>query len=262
MNKKFEIKNIYIKNVLYGDLNCSMEGVTHKKILTTLSIVQAYKGSYDIALDNLPQTSLCEGDVFIAPANVMQKITHHDNSNGIMQAHWVFIDAVINYEYHLDDFFNFPVSLDKSLNEVIFKHIKIIGETTNYFEKIKSAYSLLEILVNAGMPKTKTSPVKERLENFVFKNYSLNIKAQDIAKTLYCSIPQVFRYTQKFFGETPANYVNGVRLQHAEQKLIYTALPITDVALSVGFDDVSYFSKLFKKHYGYSPINYRKKYAI
>ena len=84
------------------------------------------------------------------------------------------------------------------------------------------------------------------------------LRAAEIAKHLYCSVPQVFRYTRKYFGLSPSNYINGIRLQQAEIQLRTTDRQITQIALACGFYDCAYFSKLFKKNYAESPLVYRK----
>lgn len=45
---------------------------------------------------------------------------------------------------------------------------------------------------------------------------------------------------------------------HAKRSLLFTALPVQDIALSLGYEDCAYFSRLFKKKTGLSPAHYRK----
>lgn len=60
-------------------------------------------------------------------------------------------------------------------------------------------------------------------------------------------------------GRPPMNYVNYYRIECAAEKLYATEDSITDVALSCGFNDLSYFSKLFKRQKGLSPRAFRQK---
>ena len=53
-------------------------------------------------------------------------------------------------------------------------------------------------------------------------------------------------------------YLNYVRLKHAQTALLTTNSSITDIALEYGFNDSNYFKDLFKKVYGKSPREYRK----
>ncbi len=262
MNNNLTINKLQIENLTLNSLNGIYEGVTHKKILSVLSIVQPLDGSYEISINNGEKFIANAMDVFIAPSSVMQELIHHDGKLGKMKSHWAFIDATVNDIYKFDEIFSFPVILNKKYNEQVYNLISTALNSVNAFEKMRCGYSLLEILYNESEKKQPTNSINTQIEIFVKNNYFLDIKAKDIAKNLFCSVPQVFRYTNKYYGVSPSNYVNGIRLQQAEIQLRYTLKSITEIAISVGFSDVSYFSKLFKRHYGDNPINYRKKYSI
>lgn len=70
-------------------------------------------------------------------------------------------------------------------------------------------------------------------------------------------ISRVFR---KFFGDTPTNYMNSIRLNYAARKLIHSDHSIVDVALESGFDNLSHFYHLFKQKYILTPGTFRKTY--
>jgi AraC-like DNA-binding protein len=260
MNKLL-IDKIDIKSLSAGGFEKKYDGVYHKKILDCLSIVQAVDGSYDIKLNGGQTFSTGKGGVFVAPSHTLQEITHHDGDSGIMSAQWVFIDAIINEVYRFDEILSFPVILDKKYNDEIYSLIFDIKNGDNTFTKMQRAFRLLEILFEQSSIKKQKNSIKTRLENFVKNNYSQDIKASDIARHLACSISQVFKYTQKFYSLSPANYINGIRLQQAEKLLVYSDKNIIEISCSVGFSDSAYFSKLFKRSYGHSPQTYRKLYA-
>lgn len=260
MDNKTNISSIMITELIANGMNGSYEGVLHKKILPVLSVVQATEGSYDIALDNGEEFNTGEDGVFVAPANALQKITHHDGKNGVMRAHWLFIHAVVNDAYDFDELFSFPVILDKKYNESIRKAIETVRFSENYFEKMRSAYTVLEILFKEGTETSAPFSIKKQILQFVSKNYRENITAKDIANALHCSIPQVFRYTKKYYNLSPANYINKIRLQQADILLRNTEKNVTEIAFEVGFSDSSYFSRLFKKAYAVPPLVYRKQY--
>ena len=60
-------------------------------------------------------------------------------------------------------------------------------------------------------------------------------------------------------GETLTAYIHTLRLQTARRLLDETDLPVAEVAARVGMVDVAYFSRLFKKKYGLSPLRYRAR---
>ena len=254
-----KITDVSIRSLSANGFSHSAEGIWQKKILPCLSVVQATEGSYDIKVENSSLFSTGEGGVFVAPANALQEITHHDGKNNNMQAHWVFIDAVVNDEFRFDELYSFPVLLDAKYNDEICRLTECIRNPDSYFQKMRAAFRLLEILAESGQERRQgLHPIRTKIESFVKAHYQEDIRAAEIAKHLYCSVPQVFRYTRKYFGLSPSNYINGIRLQQAEIQLRTTDRQITQIALACGFYDCAYFSKLFKKNYAESPLVYRK----
>ena len=67
------------------------------------------------------------------------------------------------------------------------------------------------------------------------------------------------RVFEELHQEPPHHYLLQCRLQKAEDFLIFSELKINEIAISCGFPDEFYFSRLFKKYYGISPLNYRKE---
>lgn len=60
-------------------------------------------------------------------------------------------------------------------------------------------------------------------------------------------------------GMTVTSYIQQARIQQAMNYLHNPSLPVSEIALSAGFHDFAYFSKVFKKHTGYSPTEYRER---
>ena len=65
------------------------------------------------------------------------------------------------------------------------------------------------------------------------------------------------RSMRKYMGQTPSAYVNTVRLERAAEELATTDRSVFEVMLNVGFQNTSYFNKLFKEKYHVSPRKYR-----
>ena len=63
-------------------------------------------------------------------------------------------------------------------------------------------------------------------------------------------------------GVTITDYLNTLKIEHACNLLANTNLSIIDVSLSTGFDDQSYFTKVFKKAKGMTPKAYRAAHGI
>ena len=59
-------------------------------------------------------------------------------------------------------------------------------------------------------------------------------------------------------GETPNAYITKRKLEKAELSLVTTAMPVKSIADILGYDDYSYFNRLFKKYAGVTPQKYRE----
>ena len=58
-------------------------------------------------------------------------------------------------------------------------------------------------------------------------------------------------------GESFKTYLNKIRIKRAKTLLSETNAPVGNIALNVGFDDVNYFSRVFKKQTGMTPGEYK-----
>lgn len=67
------------------------------------------------------------------------------------------------------------------------------------------------------------------------------------------------RVFKEVTGKTFTDYLNGLRIDHACRMLLYEKTSVTEAALHSGFSDMSYFSKVFKKHKNCSPRQWVKK---
>ena len=72
--------------------------------------------------------------------------------------------------------------------------------------------------------------------------------------------PHVSRMMRKHFGETPSDYINRIRMEHAARALITDGEPVSQVAADCGIPNKSHFHKLFRASHGLTPLQYRQKY--
>jgi len=92
-------------------------------------------------------------------------------------------------------------------------------------------------------------------------HYMEHISVDEIASSAYMSATYVTRIFKEVTGDTPINYLIGIRLEKAAELLREGKMHIQEISKAVGYEDPYYFSKLFKKRYAVSPTEYRKKYA-
>ncbi|HEX4839159.1 MAG TPA: helix-turn-helix domain-containing protein [Rhabdochlamydiaceae bacterium] len=84
------------------------------------------------------------------------------------------------------------------------------------------------------------------------------LSLEKMAKIAIISPFYFHRLFRAYMGETLAEYIKRIRLQHAAERLQYFDIAITDIALDLGYGTPSAFTKVFKQVMGKSPRQYRK----
>lgn len=101
--------------------------------------------------------------------------------------------------------------------------------------------------------------VVKRIITYMNENYNSRISLDQIAQNMYLSPVYISKIFKEETGESPIRYLIQIRLEKAKEILEDEDCgSIKDVAQSVGYEDVYYFSKLFKKYYGIAPAYYKK----
>ena len=91
---------------------------------------------------------------------------------------------------------------------------------------------------------------------FIQFNYSHDISVDDIAKAVGVSRSHLYRVFMANVGQSPIDYLTDYRISEACHLLKNTSLSIAEIAVSVGFFDQFYFSRVFKKVKGVPPSRY------
>lgn len=84
-----------------------------------------------------------------------------------------------------------------------------------------------------------------------------SVTLEEVAKKFGFSVSHLSRYIDKYTGYKFNQIIHQFKMQSAVSYLLHSELPIAEVAEIVGYNDVSYFRKVFKKDFGVSPGSYR-----
>jgi AraC family transcriptional regulator len=97
----------------------------------------------------------------------------------------------------------------------------------------------------------------ELAKEYINENFTTDLSLFELADHCHVSPFHFSRIFKIFTNHSPAQYLQSLRLKHAELMLKTTSLPVTDVAFSSGFSSLDYFSSAFKKKFKLSPSLYR-----
>lgn len=104
--------------------------------------------------------------------------------------------------------------------------------------------------------------VEKEMVSYIQQNYTGKISLKEFGEQFHLSEKYISRYFKEHFHITLSQYVTYLRLEHAKQLLQDTDIPVTEVAMQSGYQNVSYFIRSFKKTYEISPLKYRNNMLV
>ena len=125
-------------------------------------------------------------------------------------------------------------------------------------------YKLFYQLLQKKFILQTTTPTADRglktvisLLKWIKKNYTQEITLEKISQYAGLSEKYLCRIFKAYTSKTIMDYVNEIRIEQACVELAYTS--VTEAAFNCGFNNLSYFCKLFKKYKGMTPREYKKQ---
>lgn len=116
-------------------------------------------------------------------------------------------------------------------------------------------YELLKQLQTDGYQNS--SEAVSIVTKHIDDHYNQPLRLDKMAELVHCSSRQLQRWFKQQKQLGPMEYVIKVRMDHAAQLLQHTAATIREIAESIGYRNMFYFSKAFKTYYGITPLDYR-----
>ena len=134
---------------------------------------------------------------------------------------------------------------------------EINEDDTLYKWMIKVFSSFMEEVSRSS--NKKNMAIVERAMKCMRTNYNKNLTLGKIAKAACVNTYYLSHLFKKELGMTVVDYLTKVRIEEAKRLLQNDRMSIIEIALEVGYEDQSYFSKVFKKSEHTTPMIYRKK---
>ena len=146
-----------------------------------------------------------------------------------------------------------------------------IMETNNrYMRRIQESESAEELVENLQLAAERLggnifsyhgirhAAVLRRAGRYIWENYTRKVSLEEIAKNSGLSAPYFSTTFKEEMGENLSCYLNRLRVEKAAALLSETGKPLNEIASLCGFEDQSWFSKIFKRFAGTSPGKYRE----
>ncbi len=116
----------------------------------------------------------------------------------------------------------------------------------------------ISIISTESLPEKKEHPILKKFNQLVNNRFKESRKVKFYADLIHISPNHLNKVIRTETGKSASDFINQICILEAKVLLGQTTLNIMEIATELGFDDISYFSRFFKKHSGVSPLNYRK----
>lgn len=135
----------------------------------------------------------------------------------------------------------------------------------NYDDLLNMMLRHIFLMINRYLKEGQTASsdvinVVEKATHYFNENYNMQINIEEYAEKCHMSACWFINNFKKITKVTPMQYIVSLRITNAINLIENTDYNITEIANAVGYDNSLYFSRLFHKHTGMSPSEYKKKY--
>jgi len=178
---------------------------------------------------------------------------------------WIRKQPVFSSDLHLPDYIKLP---DREIIEILFKQLLFVyfGKKPTYKLKCKSI--LLDIITEIMKQESILNNDNNKLQDSLFakiasyieRNYYKRNIADELEKITGLTRAYISSIIKKNTSMPAIRFINNYRVEKAREMLAQSDLKITEIADMVGFDDIHYFSKMYKIIEGVPPQNTRKMY--
>lgn len=119
---------------------------------------------------------------------------------------------------------------------------------------------LVESVMNYVSLEKESDSVIKKIRNYLDENYTREISRSDLAEIVYLNPDYISRLFKKEMGVSISSYLLKKRMDAAKELLLNTNMPVNVISLHAGYNNYSYFTRMFRDYTGYSPNEYRKKF--
>ncbi|WP_282111587.1 AraC family transcriptional regulator [Maribacter stanieri] len=168
------------------------------------------------------------------------------------------------YNYHITS----PISINESLNEDFLKELGIELRNTNTFAQINIVAALIDLYLlrlerttrtNIEQNNSKHYPVFITFKNLVEENYIKTRNVKDYAEMLSMTTKHLNEVVKEFTLNTAKTFIDNYVVLEIKRAMVSTNRSFKEIAFDTGFDELTNFTKFFKKNMNLSPKEFRNK---
>lgn len=157
------------------------------------------------------------------------------------------------------------IGFNDQVHQTFLKLTELAEQEKIGYQQIASSHlifilsSMRQILLNSGFADNKLEKKINQSRLYMRENLTEQFSMEELAEKLSISYSSFRSEFKKYNGIPPGQYLLQLRIQSAKLLLSNASMTVKEIAFACGFESPFYFSKMFKKQVGTSPILFRKK---
>jgi len=182
---------------------------------------------------------------------------------------WSFISVVFRMDLNEEarTYFNKSILIWNNVSDSIRKILTEVRRTwigkTSLFQ-VKCKLLVTEIIYDlfiSAMPYQNVLHIRklEKARTMIQENFRYDLSVEKLAESIDMSCSNFRRLFHEAYGYSPMQYIMHLRIENARDLLLSGEVNVTEAAHLSGFDDIYYFSRVFKNKTGFSPSKLIKK---
>lgn len=152
-----------------------------------------------------------------------------------------------------DDFIFTQAAIRLKVTDYLLKPVK----PDELIESIKRGISTKNLQGNQETAKECNNTLIQEAIRFIENNFDQDINLEAVAGYVHLNTQYFCRYFKSQTGINFTDYLSSLKIKKAKEMLIHTNKNITEISMSLGYGDSSYFSKVFFKAVGMTPNKFR-----
>lgn len=245
------IKKIYSVSTIYTEKNAN----ARRKSRPQWALVIKYEGETIYTVN---------GKEYISNINNITILPKGCNYDWTCKKSGHFSIVEFECEKTYSDIFLINVKNGEHYHQII-KKMEIgrtLKNTAYILDEMKDLYGIIASLLKEAESPYISSLQKEKIFQaieYIAQNYNKHIYNEELAAIVGLSTGYFRKLFKNIMGVSAINYIKSVKMNKAVKMLQSDYSSITDIAYSLGYNNVYEFSRDFKKYIGLSPLNYLKQ---
>lgn len=258
---------------LLAGIGTVVEGISHfsdsyEEAIYALEVVYSHQGaSYETYSENLrrKREDMIPFDV---EKELVEAIKKGDSQTGLnrFDSYYQSIQKAADYQ---------PKLLKKAMEDffiVLTRTTKELGldmDTQMSFERLETSMQIKEaakthlLFIIKKVGEWRINGIKGLLvqaKGYMENHYHKALTLEEVADQIGISSYYLSKLFKDHFQVTFIEYLTNIRMKKAKELLLDSTIPLKEIALTIGYKDPNYFSRVFKKETKLSPRDYRSKY--